>query len=69
MPFPLRKIQCYSLAVIYAGVAELVDAPVLETGSERSVGSIPTTRTNKILEKRGVSLCCQTYQIYQTYTT
>ncbi len=28
-----------------AGVVELVDAPDSKSGSERSVGSIPTTRT------------------------
>ncbi len=28
-----------------AGVVELVDAPDSTSGSERSVGSIPTTRT------------------------
>jgi hypothetical protein len=28
-----------------AGVAELVDAPDSKSGSERSVGSIPTART------------------------
>ena len=30
----------------YAGVAELVDAPDLGSGSERSGGSSPSTRTN-----------------------
>ena len=29
----------------YAGVVELVDAPDSKSGSERSVGSIPTART------------------------
>jgi hypothetical protein len=29
-----------------AGVVELVDAPDSKSGSERSVGSIPTARTN-----------------------
>ena len=29
----------------YAGVVELVDAPDSKSGSARSVGSIPTTRT------------------------
>jgi hypothetical protein len=33
-----------------AGVVELVDAPDSKSGSARSVGSIPTTRT--ILERR-----------------
>ncbi len=30
---------------LHAGVAELVDAPDSKSGSERNVGSIPTTRT------------------------
>ncbi len=30
-----------------AGVVELVDAPDSKSGSERSVGSIPTARTTK----------------------
>jgi hypothetical protein len=31
-----------------AGVVELVDAPDSKSGSERSVGSTPTARTNQI---------------------
>ena len=30
---------------MYAGVVKLVDAPDSKSGSERSVGSIPTART------------------------
>ena len=32
-----------------AGVVELVDAPDSKSGSERSVGSIPTARTNRAI--------------------
>ncbi len=42
-----------SKSVLYdscAGVVELVDAPDSKSGSERSVGSSPTTRTIQFLK-------------------
>ena len=45
-----------------AGVVELVDAPDSKSGSARSVGSIPTTRTSRrraiaLLRSFVISLC------------
>jgi hypothetical protein len=36
----------FANSILVAGVVELVDAPDSKSGSERSVGSIPTARTN-----------------------
>jgi hypothetical protein len=41
----LRIAKTRASAWVIAGVVELVDAPDSKSGSERSVGSIPTART------------------------
>ena len=44
-----RSVACY-VPLRHAGVVKLVDAPDSKSGSERSVGSIPTTRTINFLQ-------------------
>jgi hypothetical protein len=40
----------FANSIHVAGVVELVDAPDSKSGSERSVGSIPTARTNNAFQ-------------------
>ena len=41
----LISCEAFANSSLVAGVVELVDAPDSKSGSERSVGSIPTART------------------------
>ncbi len=44
-PFAVAEVDGVAINGASAGVVELVDAPDSKSGSARSVGSIPTTRT------------------------
>ena len=47
-----RLILPFGASNTHAGVVKLVDAPDSKSGSERSVGSIPTARTIFSVEER-----------------